>query len=248
MVWARVVDMDADLDARPDPHETLTRFADAIATRDWDGLAALLAADFAARLVHTGETFDRDGFVAFNRDYPGPWTFALEDVVASGSTGVLRARVSAEPATYYVASFATLDESGSIVDLTEVWTDAVATDGGRPHPHHGLDYVEIGVADLASAQTFYAAAFGWEFNAYGPAYAGIRAPSGRGEVGGLTPGRPAAPGGPLVLLFSDDLDASVAAVSAAGGTVTEGPYDFPGGRRFHFTDPSGTELGVWSTS
>jgi hypothetical protein len=48
-----------------------------------------------------------------------------------------------------------------------------------------------------------------------------------------------------VLLWSADLDASVAAVTAAGGAVTEGPYDFPGGRRFHFRDPSGNELGVW---
>jgi predicted enzyme related to lactoylglutathione lyase len=51
-----------------------------------------------------------------------------------------------------------------------------------------------------------------------------------------------------VLLYSDDLDATVAAVKAAGGTVVKDPYEFPGGRRFHFTDPSGTELGVWSTA
>jgi predicted enzyme related to lactoylglutathione lyase len=50
----------------------------------------------------------------------------------------------------------------------------------------------------------------------------------------------------LVLLFSTDLDASAAAVTAAGGQVIYGPYEFPGGRRFHFTDPSGNELGVWA--
>ena len=53
---------------------------------------------------------------------------------------------------------------------------------------------------------------------------------------------------PLVLLFSDDLDATVAAVEAAGGTVVDGPYDFPGGRRFTFADPSGNVLGVWASS
>lgn len=52
--------------------------------------------------------------------------------------------------------------------------------------------------------------------------------------------------GALILLFSSDLDASVEAVKAAGGEVVNGPYEFPGGRRFHFTDPSGNELGVWS--
>ena len=66
------------------------------------------------------------------------------------------------------------------------------------------------------------------------------------EVGGLAKTDAVRPGGPLVLLFSDDLDASVEAVVGAGGRIVNGPYDFPGGRRFHFTDPSGNELGVWA--
>ncbi|MET1006138.1 MAG: VOC family protein [Propionibacteriaceae bacterium] len=111
--------------------------------------------------------------------------------------------------------------------------------------HHAIDYVEINVTDLDSAKAFYADAFGWEFNAYGPDYAGIRSPDGEGEVGGLNPAGSPSKGGPLVLLWSKDLDATVEAVTAAGGAVTEGPYAFPGGRRFHFTDPSGNELGVW---
>jgi uncharacterized protein len=53
-------------------------------------------------------------------------------------------------------------------------------------------------------------------------------------------------GGPFVLLYSTDLDRSVEAVKNAGGHVVNGPYEFPGGRRFHFTDPSGNELGVWA--
>lgn len=229
------------------PTATITRFADAIAGRDWEALAALLAPDFSARLVHTGERFDRDGFVAFNRDYPGPWTFTREEIVAGDSTGVLRARVDSGRATYYVASFMTLDDTGTIADLVEVWTDAVGTDGEPGRDHHGVDYVEIGVPDLVAAKAFYGAALGWEFTDYGPGYAGIRAPSGRGEIGGLNPARPPGSGGPLVLLWSGDLDATAEAVRAAGGTVTEGPYEFPGGRRFHFTDPGGTELGVWGS-
>ncbi|WP_182523456.1 VOC family protein [Nocardioides dongkuii] len=240
--------MDADLRAV----ETLTRFSDALETRDWEGLAALLAPGFNAHLLHTGETFDRDGFVAFNRDYPGDWSLTREDVVAAGSRGVLRSRVRDDRATYHAASFATLDHDGRILDLVEVWTDAVtgaAGDAGaEPHLHHGVDYLELGVTDLGAAQAFYAAALGWAFVPYGPTYAGIRAVSGRGERGGLNAAASPSPGGPLVLLWSDDLDATLDAVVAAGGAVIEGPEDFPGGRRFRFADPDGNELGVWTST
>jgi predicted enzyme related to lactoylglutathione lyase len=112
--------------------------------------------------------------------------------------------------------------------------------------HHAISYVEINVADLATARAFYESAFGWQFNDYGPTYAGVRSPDGEGEVGGLNAESQPVRGGPLVLLFSDDLEASLAAVEAAGGQVAAGPYDYPGGRRFHFTDPSGNELGVYA--
>jgi predicted enzyme related to lactoylglutathione lyase len=117
------------------------------------------------------------------------------------------------------------------------------------HVHHAIDYVELTVTDLERAKSFYADAFGWEFNDYGPQYAGIRNPAGGApsEVGGLRPDTtPPSPGGPLVLLYSADLDRTVAAVESAGGRVVQGPYAFPGGRRFHFLDPSGNELGVWA--
>ncbi|SFT35688.1 hypothetical protein SAMN05660657_00380 [Geodermatophilus amargosae] len=116
-----------------------------------------------------------------------------------------------------------------------------------PHRHHALDHVELTVTDLAAAERFYGEAFGWRFTSYGPDYSGIRDPrDDAGEVGGLRRDDEVRPGGPLVLLFSADLDASVAAVRRAGGEVVEEPYAFPGGRRFHFADPSGNELGVWS--
>jgi predicted enzyme related to lactoylglutathione lyase len=116
------------------------------------------------------------------------------------------------------------------------------------HTHHVMDYVEINVTDLPAARAFYEQAFGWEFNDYGPTYAGIRSATGDEEVGGLNAEREPQPGGPLVLLWSDDLDGSVDAVAAAGGEVTEGPYDYPGGRRFHFRDPSGNVLGVYQAA
>ena len=110
--------------------------------------------------------------------------------------------------------------------------------------HHAIDYVEFTVRDLPAAKRFYGAAFGWAFTDYGPEYAGIQ--GGEGEVGGMRQADAVATGGPLVILYSEDLEASLAAVEAAGGVVTEPPFGFPGGRRFHFRDPSGNELAVWT--
>ena len=110
--------------------------------------------------------------------------------------------------------------------------------------HHTIDYIEITVRDVAAAKRFYAAAFDWQFNDYGAEYSGIK--GGAGEVGGLRQSSEARTTGPLVILYSKDLEKSVAAVKAAGGKILHEPYAFPGGRRFHFADTSGNELGVWS--
>ena len=115
------------------------------------------------------------------------------------------------------------------------------------HTHHSIDYVEIYVDDVAAATTFYREAFGWQFNDYGDAYSGIQAPDGDGEIGGITVGD-ARGGSPLVLIISEDLDGSLEAVRRAGGEIAEGPFDYPGGRRFHFRDPSGNQLGVFQPS
>lgn len=114
--------------------------------------------------------------------------------------------------------------------------------------HHSINYVELVVSDLEAAKRFYGDTFGWVFVDYGPAYAGIASLTGDGsEVGGLLlSDQPRPAGGPLVLLYSDDLDATHAAITEGGGAVIQGPYDFPGGRRLHFVDPSGNELGVWA--
>ena len=113
------------------------------------------------------------------------------------------------------------------------------------HVHHAIDYIELTVTDLPAAKRFYSGAFGWTFNDYGPSYAGIRG-QGDHEQGGLRTGTEVRPGGPLVILYSRDLDATLAAVRTAGGRVVREPYGFPGGRRFEFADPSGNELAVWS--
>ncbi|WP_051265241.1 nuclear transport factor 2 family protein [Nakamurella lactea] len=108
--------------------EVLETFAAAIDARDWDRLDSLLAENFHSRFVHDGRTLDRAGFVRFNRDYPGSWSFALEDAVADGDRAVGRARVTDGSEEYFVASFITLDQAGLIAELTEVWTDGTPVD------------------------------------------------------------------------------------------------------------------------
>jgi predicted enzyme related to lactoylglutathione lyase len=112
------------------------------------------------------------------------------------------------------------------------------------HAHHAIDYIEIAVTDIDAAKAFYTSAFGWSLVDYGPDYAGIQG-DGK-EAGGLRLDSEVRPGGPLVILYSEDLEGSVEAVTAAGGTILKPIYGFPGGRRFHFADPAGNELAVWS--
>jgi predicted enzyme related to lactoylglutathione lyase len=106
-----------------------------------------------------------------------------------------------------------------------------------------IDYIEFKVADLARSRAFYSDAFGWAFTDYGPTYCAFS--DGRLDGGFTTEGTPQ-PGGPLVILYADDLAEQQRRIEAAGGRISTQPYAFPGGRRFHFQDPDGYELAVWS--
>jgi len=109
---------------------------------------------------------------------------------------------------------------------------------------HSIDYIEFSVTDMAEAKRFYAAAFDWKFNDYGPDYAGIQKEAG--EAGGLRLVSEVTTGGPLVVLYSNDLDRTLERVREAGGRIVTEPFQFPGGRRFQFEDPSGNQLGVYA--
>jgi predicted enzyme related to lactoylglutathione lyase len=123
---------------------------------------------------------------------------------------------------------------------------AAMPDTAEMHAHHAIDYIEISVRDVGEAKRFYGDAFGWQFTDYGPDYAGIVSPTPPREAGGLRKDPDARRGTPLVVLYSRDLDATVTSVERAGGKIVKAPFSFPGGRRFHFSDPSGNELAVWS--
>lgn len=112
--------------------------------------------------------------------------------------------------------------------------------------HHEINYIEFSVLDMEQTKRFFSEAFGWAFNDYGPEYAGIRKVDSELEAGGLRLVDKVTTGGPLVILYSRNLEESLAAVQAAGGKISLEILSFPGGRRFQFLDPSGNELAVWS--
>ncbi len=111
--------------------------------------------------------------------------------------------------------------------------------------NHTIDYVEFHASDLAAVRQFYNHVFGWEFEDYGPDYTSFK--DGR-LAGGFALG-PVSPGaGPLVVIYVDDLQATEKQIMDAGGKITKQIFSFPGGLRFHFSDPSGNELAAWCES
>lgn len=106
-----------------------------------------------------------------------------------------------------------------------------------------IDYIELPATDIAATKRFYIDAFGWKFTDYGPDYTSFE--DGR-LAGGFTKDGKVAKGGPLVVIYADNLEAVETKVRQAGGTIVKPIFSFPGGRRFHFSDPSGNELAVWS--
>jgi uncharacterized protein len=107
-----------------------------------------------------------------------------------------------------------------------------------------IDYVELPSATAHElTRAFYTKAFGWEFADYGPAYSATT--NGTTDVG--LQGDPSdSLSAPLPVIRVADLEAAFAAVTRAGGTIAKPIFSFPGGRRFHFIDPGGSELAVWS--
>ena len=115
---------------------------------------------------------------------------------------------------------------------------------GNPGSNHKINYIEFVSTDIERTKKFYAAAFGWSFEDWGPEYISFSS-TGAGIDGGFRSG--VAPiGSPLVVLYSTDLAATQEAIIAAQGTITVPTFDFSGGKRFHFSDGAGNELAVWS--
>jgi predicted enzyme related to lactoylglutathione lyase len=106
-----------------------------------------------------------------------------------------------------------------------------------------IDYVEYSATDIEATKNFFTTVFGWKFTDYGPDYTAFN--DGRLD-GGFAKADTAGGSGPLVVIYATDLEAIKDAVTKNGGTIARDTYEFPGGRRFHFNDPNGNELAVWS--
>jgi predicted enzyme related to lactoylglutathione lyase len=104
-----------------------------------------------------------------------------------------------------------------------------------------IDYIEQPGGDLKATKAFYQQAFGWTFQDWGDSYCDFH----EGLDGGFT-SDPDGVKQPMVILYAKDLEAMEAKVKAAGGRIVREILSFPGGRRFHFTDPAGNQLAVWS--
>ena len=107
-----------------------------------------------------------------------------------------------------------------------------------------IDYVEIPVTDLKKARAFFAALFGWSFQEWGDDYMSFN--DGRLDGGFRRAAAAAPPTGVLVVFFSENLERDFDRVQELGATISEPIFPFPGGRRFHFVDPTGTEYAIWT--
>ena len=112
--------------------------------------------------------------------------------------------------------------------------------------HEKINYVEFPATDMEKTKQFFVDAFGWKFTDYGPDYTAF---SDEGLDGGFFRSDLSVSterGSALVVFFSNDLEATQQKIEKAGGIIINPIFSFPGGRRFHFTDPSGNEYSVWS--
>lgn len=112
-----------------------------------------------------------------------------------------------------------------------------------PPPDRSIDYIEFSVSDMTRTKAFYGEAFGWTFTDFGPSYCEFT--DGRMK-GGFDASEPVRSGGPLVVLYGVDLPDLARRVETAGGRISKPIFEFPGGRRFHFADPDGYELAIWT--
>lgn len=106
-----------------------------------------------------------------------------------------------------------------------------------------INYIELYATDMETTKKFYSSVFGWKFTDYGETYSAF---SSAGVDGGFEKADQVKRGGPLVILYHAELEKAQEKVAEGGGKISKEIFSFPGGRRFHFYDPNGNELAIWS--
>lgn len=112
--------------------------------------------------------------------------------------------------------------------------------------HQKINYVEFPSKNLSQTKRFFREVFAWSFVDYGPDYTSFE---NAGLAGGFYKANLASSttnGAALIVLYSETLETTLSKIEGAGGVIMKPIFTFPGGRRFHFTEPNGNELAVWS--
>ena len=112
--------------------------------------------------------------------------------------------------------------------------------------HEKINYVEFPAKNIGATKDFFTQAFGWSFVDYGPEYTAF---SNEGIDGGFFQSKLSSStenGSALIVFYSKNLEQTKSKIERAGGTIKKPIFSFPGGQRFHFTDPNGNEFAVWS--
>jgi len=112
--------------------------------------------------------------------------------------------------------------------------------------HEKINYIEFPAKDLEATKLFFFTVFDWSFVDYGPEYVAF---SNAGIDGGFYRSNLVSSGengSVLIVFYSKDLEETQSKIELAGGSIIKPVFSFPGGRRFHFSDPNGNEYAVWS--
>lgn len=112
--------------------------------------------------------------------------------------------------------------------------------------HETINYLELPATDIKSTKKFFETVFNWSFEDYGHEYTAFSTENMEGGFYKSDKKSSTENGATLIVFYSSDLEATQSKIQENGGLITKPIFSFPGGRRFHFAEPSGNELAVWS--
>lgn len=136
-------------------------------------------------------------------------------------------------------------KSDKLLTIAARLNPAVDSEEKTMPQHEKIDYLEYAAKDIDATKGFFTQAFGWKFEDFGPDYTAFENQGVSGGFYRADLSSSASKGAALTIFYSSALEATESKVVAAGGVISTAIFDFPGGRRFHFIEPSGNEFAVW---